>query len=118
MSKHEYQGEDIAHGVEMVTGGDAESMLETFSEFVADCGEVEERLIEVSEYWLRPNSSNADLLKILLTEDGVYGPSKVNAALIELRARYLASPHTQRIISSHADDWVQERREIMAEGAL
>ena len=111
-------GDAEAHGIAAVTGDNPGSMLETFSEFIADCGEVEEKLIESSEFWLRANSSNADLLKILLTEDGVHSATKVKAALIELRARYLASPHTQRVIASHAQDWVQEQREIMAEGSL
>ena len=104
-------GADVAHGIAAVTGDNPGSMLETFSEFIADCSKVEERLIESSEFWLRANSSNADLLKILLTEDGVHSAAKVKAALIELRARYLADPYTQRVIATHADDWVQERRE-------
>ena len=115
----DFDGADVAHGIAAVTGDNPVSMLETFSEFsefIADCGENEQKLIEASEFWLRANSSNADLLKILLTEDGVHSATKVKAALIELRARYLAAPYTQRVIASHADDWVQEQREIAAEG--
>lgn len=107
-------GDAEAHGIEMVCGGDTYSMLETFSEFIASASDEPEKLIEATDFWLRPLTSNADLLKIALSGDRTH---RVFAALDELRARYLASPYTQRVIASHADDWVKEQREIMAEGA-
>ena len=117
MSKHEYDGADEAHGVDMVTGGDAGSMLETFSEFVADCGENEQKLINGGSTWLRDTPSDADLLKTMLNINGRSTNARI-AALDELLARYLASPQTRRVIAKHAQDWTKEQQEIMLEGAL
>jgi hypothetical protein len=110
-------GADVAHGIAAVTGDDPISMLETFSEFVADCGEVGEKLIAASDFRLRENASNADLLKVLLSDNGT-SSTTILAAVTELRARYLLSPHTLRVIAIHADDWVAEQRENLLEGSL
>ena len=110
-------GADVAHGIAAVCGDNPGSMLETFSEFIADCGENEQKLINGGSIWLRDTPSDADLIKIMLNINGRSSSARI-AALDEFLARYLASPYTQRVIAIHADDWVQEQREIMAEGSL
>lgn len=117
MSKqHEYDGEDIAHGIEMVTGGDAAATAEVFSEFFANELNGDEQKLLAGSTWLRPNPSNDDLLRIIAS--GIHSPFSVNEATTELRARVLASPHTQRVIEQQAALWVKEQQEIMLEGSL
>ncbi len=111
----DFDGADVAHGIAAVTGDNPGSMLETFSEFIADCGENEQALVGGGSTWLRDTPSDADLIKILLSSEN---KSVVFAATTELRARYLLNPYTLRVIAIHADDWMAEQREIMAEGAL
>ena len=117
MSKqHEYQGEDIAHGIEMVTGGDAAATAEVFAEFFASEMNGDRQKLLAGSTWLRPDPSNDDLLRIIAC--GIHSPYSVNEATTELRARVLASPHTQSVIERQAALWVKEQQEIMLEGEL
>lgn len=112
----DHDGADVAHGIDMVCGGHIDSMLETFTEYLASVSDAPEPIISGTT-WLRPNASGADLLKLMLSDDGT-SKSVVLAALGELRARYLADKYTQRVIEKHADKWVLDRQEEMAEGSL
>lgn len=112
----DFDGADDAHGIEQVTGGDGESTAETFAEFVAaHMNDSAQPLLAGDNPKLSAKASNDELLRIILSS-----PHQVTvfAAARELRARYLASPYTQHVVSCHADDWRASRREAMLEGEL
>jgi hypothetical protein len=100
-------GADEAHGIEQVTGGDAESTAETFSEFMANHMNNDPQKVLTGNTWLRENVSNDDLLGFLLADKGT-SQYVVLAALGELRARYLAAPYTRRVIGQIAEQHANE----------
>ena len=116
-NEQDFDGADDAFGIEQVTGGDAESTAETFGEFIASELNNDAQKVITGSTWLRENVSNDSLLELLLADKGT-GQYVVLAALAELRARYLKAEYTKRVIDIHAAKWVQEQREIMAEGSL